>query len=138
VKNLVRLMCLITAAFLAGKVVIAQEDNLGEDRRARRASTSTTKLTITMSSHEGFRMREVLVKLDCTREPVDLDGKVTDQNGQVTFVVQRSNKCYARGGVHGFAQAMSEIEIGTDPEYSLGLVQEIRLADYENHLKNPE
>jgi hypothetical protein len=131
-------MCLTTALFLAGKVVIAQEDNLGQDRRARRASTRTTKLTITMSSHEGFRMREVLVKLDCTREPVDLDGKVTDQKGQVTFIVQRSNKCYARGGVHGFPEATSEIEIGTDPEYSLVLVQEIQLADYETHLKNPE
>jgi len=101
-------------------------------------SADIAVLEVKIISKAGFPLKETLILIQCKKEAIDLDGKITDENGVVEFKVQKNNDCYVRGGLHGYRQAENRISIGVLDRYNLDLMQDITLEEYNRHLENPE
>ena len=100
--------------------------------------SESTDLKITMVSTDGFVMEDVLVLLTCDGPRLDLDGKISDVKGEVTFRVPNNTSCRIRGGLHGHPRAEKKVKIGTQKSFAVILEQKIQFDEYQRHLEHPE
>ena len=98
----------------------------------------STDLKITMVSTDGFVMEDVLILLTCDGPRLDLDGKISNVKGEVTFRVPYNNSCRIRGGLHGYTRAEKKVKIGTQKSFAVILKQNIQFDEYQRHLEQPE